>query len=343
MDRSPLISIIVVNWNGRAFLQECLDSLLAQTYPRREVVVVDNASTDGSVAWLKSQYGTRITVIENSHNDGFGTGMNIGFQAATGDFFAILNNDAVAAPRWLEELLTGMFVDPAVGMCACKVLFAHDPRLINSAGNFLYPDGVSARRGFQELDTGQYDRVEETLFPDGSAALYRKAMLDEIGGFDEQFFVYSEDTELGLRGWLMGWRCLYIPTAVVYHAHSGTMSRFSPKKALLVERNRLWVAVKLFPLPMLLLNPVFTLNRFFWNVYSVVSGRGSAGRFCAQYSKTSLVLILLKASVAGVRGLPAMIRKRRRLKANARMDDREFIRLVRRFRVTAKEIALRDR
>jgi len=343
MDRQALISVIVVNWNGRQFLKPCLDSLLAQTYPYREMIVVDNGSTDGSVQLLKAAYGERITIIEQDRNYGFAKAVNRGIQAARGACIALLNNDAIASPQWLAELVGGFLGDPMVGMCACKVLFCLETQRINSAGNLLYPDGISARRGFGELDTGQYERVEETLFPDGSAALYRRAMLDDVGAFDEQFFLYSEDTDLGLRGRLFGWTCLYVPTAAVYHVHSGTVNQLLTQKAFFVERNHCWLAVKLFPLPLLVLSPLFTLIRFVWNVRSVVSQKGSAGRFSAQYSKWTLVLILAKAYLAAFRGLPAMVKKRRAIRRTKRLSDWEFIRLVYRFRVSAKELTLRDR
>ncbi len=343
MQHEALVSVIVVNWNGLHFLKACLDSLLTQTYARREVIVVDNGSTDGSFEFLRSEYAGQIALIKNDRNDGYGRGANLGIDAAHGEFIALLNNDAVASPHWLAELIKGMSSEETIGMCACKVLFLQDQQRINSAGNLLYPDGISARRGFGELDTGQYDRLEDTLFPDGSAAFYRKVMLDEIGWFDEDFFIYSEDADLGLRGWFFGWRCVYVPTAVVYHVHSGTMSYFLPRKAMLVERNRLWLAIKLFPLPLLLVSPWFTLTRFFWNAYSVLVSRGSAGHFSANYSKTKLLLILLRAYGSGIRGLPSIIRKRRAIRRRKRMSDGNFIQLIRRFSVSAREIALRDR
>jgi GT2 family glycosyltransferase len=339
----PLISVIVLNWNGRHFLKSCLDSLLVQTHGHREIIVVDNGSTDGSVEFLKACYGSQIVLIKNGRNEGFAKGVNIGVNASRGQYIALLNNDAVADKRWLEELMKGVSQGETVGMCASKILLLSDRQVIDKVGHLLYPDGLNAGRGLGERDRGQYDRMEEVLFPDGSAALYRKAMLDEIGLFDEQFFAYGDDADLGLRGRLFKWTCMYVPTAVVYHVHSGTLGRLSPLKALLVERNRFWLALKLLPLPLLFLSPFFTVARFFWHAYGAFAGQGTAGRFAAQHSKSRLLLILIRAYLSGLTGVPAIIKKRREIRRRKRMTDEEFLMLLHRFRISAKELALRDR
>ena len=338
-----LVSVIVPNWNGRHFLQPCLDSLLAQTMTRHEMIVVDNGSTDGSVELLRTHYAGKIVLIENDRNLGFAKGVNMGIAVAQGDLIALLNNDAIATPRWLEELMRGLAYADRVGMCAPKVLFAHDRTVIDNVGHLLYPDGMNVCRGRGEVDAGQYNAIEETLFPDGSAALYRKAMLDEIGGFDEQFFAFGEDAELGLRGRLSGWTCCYIPTAVVYHIRGGTMNRWSPTKAFLFERNRFWIVVKLFPLPWLIISPLFTIIRWFWQAYSVFAAKGAAGRFARQHSKGKLFFILVKAYASGLYGLPRMLRKRWDVRRRKQLTDREFLALLWRFRANARDVALRDR
>ncbi len=230
-----------------------------------------------------------------------------------------------------------------VGVCACKILFLRHPRVIDKAGHLLYGDGLNAGRGFEEEDRGQYDAVEEVPLADGAASLYRKAMLDEIGLFDEQFFMYGEDAELGLRARLYGWRCIYRPSAVVYHVHSGTIGQFMPLKAMYVERNRFWLAVKLFPLPVLLATPFLTLIRFFWHAYGAMTGKGSAGSFVAKHSRMALLRTLVKAYASAVRGLPRIIRKRLEIRRKKTMTDWEFIKFMWRFRVSARELALRNR
>ncbi len=140
-----------------------------------------------------------MNLIRNPDNRGFCAANNQGFAASDSEFVALLNNDAEAEPDWLEKLASAFDGRPDVGMAASKILVYEDPRRIDKAGHLIYPDGQNRGRGSGELDEGQYDRVEEILWPDGCAAMYRRAMLDEIGGFDEDFFAYADDAELGLR------------------------------------------------------------------------------------------------------------------------------------------------
>src|SRR4029077_18651180 len=149
-----------------------------------------------------------------------------------------------------------------------------EPRRIDKAGHLIYPDGQNRGRGSGELDAGQYDRIEEVLWPDGCAAMYRREMLDKIGGFDEDFFAYADDAELGLRARIAGWRCLYMPKAVVYHHHGSTLGRFAPERLFLIERNRIWLAAKLFPWRVLVLNPIYFLLRVAAGAYAAATRGG---------------------------------------------------------------------
>ncbi|MBM3790836.1 MAG: glycosyltransferase family 2 protein, partial [Acidobacteria bacterium] len=246
----PLVSIVVPNWNGRDYIEECLQSVQGQTYPRIELIVVDNGSTDGSRELLRQEVSAMpgMKLVELPVNRGFAGGVNAGIRAASGEFVALLNNDAVAAPEWLARLVAHMR-SPSVGMAASKILFYDRRTVIDKAGHLFYPDGLNRGRGAGEADAGQYDEAGEILFPDGCAALYRSSTLEEAGLFDEQFFAYGDDADLGLRARWLGWECVYVPGAEVYHRHSSSLGKYSLEKAYLVERNRLWVAVKLLPWP----------------------------------------------------------------------------------------------
>jgi GT2 family glycosyltransferase len=191
-------------------------------------------------------------------------------------------------------------------MCASKILFHGDRTRIDKAGHLMYPDGLNHGRGSGQPDRGQFENREEVLFPDGAAALYRREMLDVTGAFDEQFFAYGDDADLGLRGRLAGWNCLYIPTAVVYHVHSATAGEFSPMKAFLIERNRIWVAVKTFPPSLLLLSPIFTILRFAYHAYGSLLHVGSSGQFALQCSRSQLALMIVKAYWSGLKHMPQM-------------------------------------
>ena len=248
-------------------LLACLDSLAVQTFSDFEVVVVDNGSTDGSVEYLSSLAFRRpLRLIENSENRGFCAANNQGFAAAEGEFFALLNNDAEADPGWLQAMYDAISLKPAVGesdvgMIASKVLVWENPATIDKCGHLIYPDGQNRGRGAGQTDRGQFDRMEEALWPDGCACLYRRAMLDEVGGFDEQFFAYADDAELGLRARIAGWNCLYAPGAVVRHHRGATLGLNSARRLTLIERNRVLLVAKLFPWNLLWLNGAYHLAR----------------------------------------------------------------------------------
>lgn len=339
----PLVSVIIVNWNGRQYLTACVSSVLKQTYPHLEALVVDNGSTDGSLALLAAEFDQRIMVLPQTKNHGFAEGVNIGIRSAHGRYIALLNNDAIADARWIAAMMQALEAYPQAGMCACKILFHHAPTVIDKVGHLMYPDGLNAGRGLGETDRGQYDKVEEVLFPDGCAALYRREVFAEAGLFDAQFFAYGDDADLGLRARWLGWKCVYTPDAVVYHVHSATLGQYSPYKAFLVERNRVWLAVKVFPLRILLMSPIYTLQRFIWQAYAALSGAGSAGQFVQSHSRTALLGILFKAYASALRGLPAILKKRRAVLRNRKLSNRDFIELLLRHRASARDLAMRER
>jgi len=333
------VSVLIVNWNGRSLLEACLTSLARQTLPPHETIVVDNGSADDSVAYLRSCRlpGLKTRFLER--NTGFSGGNNAGLPLATGDIVALLNNDAEVDPRWIESAIAE-FDDPAVGMVACKIVRAERPDQIDKVGHLIYPDGLNRGRGTGQLDRGQFDRREEALWPDGCAAFYRKAMLDEIGFFDEDYFLYGEDAELGMRARWAGWRCVFQPASLVKHRHSASLGKFDPRKAFYIERNRLWTLFKTFPVAMILASPWFTCLRYALNLISMVTGRGSAAGFRRERSAATLAAALIRATWAGFAGAPRMWAKRRRLKR--RLSAAEMRRLLAAHRISAREIAFQD-
>jgi GT2 family glycosyltransferase len=338
----PLVSVIVVNWNGREYLGECLDSLCRQTFPDFEVIVVDNGSTDGSVEYLESQFPGFARILRNAENRGFSGGNNQGIKAARGRYIALLNNDAQADRDWLKALMQAMQADHRLGMLASKIYLQGKPRIIDNVGHLIFRDGLNRGRGRLEEDHGQFNEKEEVLFPSGCAALYRREMLEEIGLFDEDFFAYGDDTDIGLKGRLAGWKCLYIPQAVVYHRYSRSSGSYSPLKAFYVERNRVWIAVKYFPLPLLLQSPFYTCWRFLLQGYGALTGRGAAGKFGQEYSRWQLLRILVKAYISAIQGLPKMWKKRKEMKSLTRVDKEEILSWFERFGISAREISLKE-
>lgn len=338
---APLVSVVVVNRNRAELLADCLRSLLDQSYPKLEIWVIDNGSEDKSLQVLDSFAEPRLQWISLQENQGFAGGNNLAFQKVRGEFVALLNNDAVADPGWIAALMKAIASSPSVGMCASKILFA-DTRIIDKVGHLIYPDGQNRGRGTGEEDRGQYDSQQEALFPDGCAALYRRRLLEETGGFDADFFAYADDADLGLRARWMGWECLYVPSALVYHRHSSTSGRFSPQKIYWVERNRYWLAVKNLPLTWLLASPWLTVWRWGFNVWAALSGKGAAGSFRRETSLGTLTLTILRGFWDGVLGTGRMWRKRRQLRGRRRLSDRQFKQLLRRFSISARELALRE-
>jgi GT2 family glycosyltransferase len=314
---------------------------LHQTYPHVEIVVVDNASTDESLSIARSAVGkSPIRVVPLAENRGFAGGCNAGVKHARGELIAFLNNDAVAESSWLEALVEGMTSND-VGMCASKILTFED-KVIDKAGHVMYPDGQNRGRGTGEFDRGQYDSPGETFFPDGCAAMYRRRLMEEVEGFDEDFFAYADDADLGVRGRWLGWKCAYVPNAVVHHRHSATLGSYSVQKIYWVERNRLWLAWKNFPVVLLLAGPLFTFNRWLWNLIAALGGRGAAGRFRHHHSLWVLTKTIVKAHVDGLTQLGSLLKKRRRIRRSRRISDTDFLRLLWRFRVSARVLAFRD-
>jgi GT2 family glycosyltransferase len=337
----PLVSVVIVNLNGGAYLRECLESVFAQTHPRLEVILVDNGSTDGSAEEARAAWGERLRFAGNAANLGFARGNNQGFALARGEWLFCLNNDAVLDPGALAALAAFARDRPEAGMLACRVVRYEEPHFFDSAGLLLYPDGVCRSRGWEEKDLGQYDRPEEVLAPHGCAAAYRRRMLDEIGLFDETYFAYLEDLDLGMRGQLAGWRCWYVPGARVRHRKSSTAGNYSKFKAYHVERNRIWNAVKLLPRFILLVSPLFTLNRYLLQGYAAATHQGLSSEFVKEYSYPQLAWLLLRAYAAALRRLPEMLAKRRAIDRTRRISTREWYGLISRYKLDAIELALK--
>lgn len=318
-----------------ARLAECLESLGRQTRRDFEVLIVDN-SGEGLVRRRGAAAGARI--LENSRNEGYGAAVNRGVRTSQAAYIATLNDDTVAHPRWLEALICALDRRPDAGMCASQVRFYGEPQL-DSAGMLVCRDGSSKQRGHGRPPE-DFPAAEEVLFPSGSAALYRRTMLEMIGGFDGEFFLYCEDTDLGLRARWAGWKCLYVPEAVVEHHYSHSAGAASGLKAFYVERNRLFVLAKNFPLRMLLAAPFVTVARYLWHAWYLLEGRGSAARFRAEgQAGIKMIGYVLRAHLALLRHGPRLWRQRRAIRKQARVTPRVFRRLVRSHSITARRIA----
>jgi GT2 family glycosyltransferase len=337
----PLVSVIIVNYNRAALLEACLRSLVQPQGVPFEAVVVDNGSSDGSVETVEAFAAAApfpVRLLRNAENLGFCAANNQGIRASAAPFVALLNNDAEAEPDWLAQLHSA-FEDPRVGMAASKILVYEDPRIIDKAGHLIWLDGQNRGRGTGERDCGQYEQMEDVLWPDGCACMYRRAMLDDIGLFDEDLFAYGDDAELGLRARIAGWRCLYVPKAVVRHHRGSTLGVLSPRRLELIERNRVLLAAKHFPPDLLLLNPLFFALRIGAGAWAALRGRGEAGRIPGLGGKVRAFLAVLRGDLEALMMLPRTWRKRRALKPLRRLGDAEVRRLLWQHRIRLGELS----
>ena len=220
-----LVSIVIVNYNAREYIRECLDSLINCNYKNIEIIVVDHGSVDGSLELLHSlgKSDTRLKIIENNNNIGLSIGRNQGFRASRGKYVAFLDNDTVVDRFWLDKSIPLFEGDPVLGACQCKLLIRSEEGYLDCVGEYLGSLGflVHAVNSGSEVDRGQFDNIKEILSPKGAGMVLRRAVLEKIGGFDEDYFIYLDETDTCWRIWLQGYKIIFIPGSIIYH-RSGT-------------------------------------------------------------------------------------------------------------------------
>jgi GT2 family glycosyltransferase len=270
------ICALVVNFNGERLLDPCLTSIeacLAEHRARARVVVVDNGSTDGSLAMLRRR-GSAIEIVERNRNDGFGAGVNAGVASCDEEWLLLVNNDMTLEPRALERMLDAVTDDPRIGSVGPQIRFSADERVINSAGMELDVLGIARDRlvGRPVEEGGAETR--EVFGVSAGAALYRRAMLADIGGFDASFFLYLEDVDVAWRARARGWKALYVPDAVAIHRHSATARHGSASKHFYVGRNRVRMLAKNATRAQLLRHgPRMVLHDLLHSGYAAMAGR----------------------------------------------------------------------
>jgi len=311
--QNPAVSVIILTWNGRAYLKGCLESLAGQTFRDFETILVDNGSRDGTADYVRSEFPW-VRLLELPENVGFAEGNNRGLALARGASIVTLNNDTVADPRFLEHLVEAAELRPDAGMVAALLVNFHTPGRIDAAGIAPGFDGLGYCLGHGEPVGTPWDEQREVFGPSGGAALYRRKMIDEVGFFDSDFFAYSEDFDLAWRGRLAGWRCVTAPRAVVRHVHSATSGIGSSFTIYHIHRNKWYVLLmdwpvcllaRCFPLILAIDMAAFAL--------AVFKGRGSAA---------------LRARLAVCGKLPGLLEKRRErvVKRRAEAPERYFVR-----------------
>jgi len=338
---TPEISIIVVSWNGENVILNCLESLLAQSFSGFEIIVIDNGSRDRTREKIRSLSDPRIILRENRENLGFAAANNLGLDRARGRYLALFNQDARADRHWLSELLRLAESNPRAGMIASKVLRPGVPPTLDSAGLVIYPDGLNRTRGGGEPDSGQYDQIEEVFAPSGSAAFYRREMLARTGFFDPTCFLYGEDIDLGFRGRLQGWTCLYQPRASVFHPDPARPALDPRRKIYFVERNRIRLALKYLPFSALVSGFFYsTPKRYLFQGLSYRNGRGPAGAFRRQGGNFfDLVRLTLRAHFSIIPDIPSLLSERIRWKRERRVSPQEILSWFRKFGISARRIS----
>jgi GT2 family glycosyltransferase len=302
---SPKVSIIVVNWNGRNYLDDCLSCLSSQTYRDREIILVDNNSIDSSVSFVKDKF-VDVQILELNENRGFTGGNLAGFKVARGEFIALVNNDTRAEERWLENLVRPMIEDERVGICASKLIIDGTDK-IDSAGDGITSAGVGFKRGLWK-DKSHYIQQEPVFGACAAAALYRHKMLQEIEFLDDHFFLNDEDTDLNFRAQVCGWRCVYVPTAVVHHKVNASIGRLSDLAVYYHTRNLEFTWIKNLPTGLIL--------RFAH--HKVIQEIGAFSYLCIRHFKWRAYF---RAKRDAVRMLPLMWKERKRIQAKRRVSN----------------------
>ena len=310
----PKVTVVIVNWNGERFLDRCLSALLAQTVMPHEIILVDNASSDASIEIVRRYPSVRV--LELNENLGFARGNNVAIEAAAeSEWIALLNPDAFPDPRWLGALLVAARENAAFDVFGSKLVKAADPSVSDGAGDVYHMSGLVWRMGHGAPASSHPEQTCEIFSPCAAAALYRRSVLVKVGGFDEAFFCYVEDVDLGFRLRLAGHRCLSVPTAVVHHVGSGmTGGQHSDFAVYHGHRNLVWTYVKDMPgVLFYLLLPLHIVMNLVALLVFVLRGQGR---------------VIFLAKWDAIKGLPKMWRKRQLVQSTCTITVREIWRLM---------------
>lgn len=291
---TPLVSTIIVSWNGRQHLPACLAAVAAQAGVDAETILVDNGSTDGTAEFVRANYPW-VRLVALPENRGFAGGNNAGVLEARGRYVAFLNNDTVAANDWLKQLLAGLDGAGGFSVATSRIVYMHDPSILDSAGDGMLRWGGAFKR-LHGAPASSASQSMEVFGACGAAFLMPKALFDELGGFDESFFVSHEDVDLSYRARLKGHRCLYVAGAVVHHHGSATLGRVSPFAVFHGQRNLEWVYLKNTPAGLLLRTFPGHL------VYTAAAA--------VHFARLGLLGAFLRAKLSALAGIPAVLRSR---------------------------------
>ena len=317
MQSSPLISVIIVVWNSKAYLATCLSKLGIQTFQDFEIILIDNGSDDGALDNLEESYPSlHLKTKRLDTNHGFAVANNIGARLARGQWLALLNADAFPEPDWLENLLKTVKDHPDFSCFSSRQIQVKNPGYLDGTGDAYHVSGVAWRRNIDDPSNQFGDKLEEIFSPCAAAALYWRDAYLEVGGFDEDFFSYFEDVDLGFRLRLSGYRALYVPDAVVYHVGSATLGMNSDFSLYYSHRNLVWTFFKNMPTNLFVRYfPAHIIVNLSYLLVYVISGRGK---------------VLWKAKWDAICGLPSILKKRKNIQQTRRVTNNELVRSMER-------------
>jgi len=310
----PEMSVIVLNWNGKHFLETCLTSLRRQTFRDFETILVDNGSTDGSTEYVRVQF-PEVRLIELRENRGFTGGNIAGWETvrkgAPEGLIVLLNNDTEAHPQWLESFHKASRAYPKAGTLASKMMMFDDRRRIENCGFAMSTIGFAIDLGRGELDSPAWSRQRQVFGACAGAAAYRRSMLEDINFLDNDFFMTSEDVDLSFRAQLRGYECWMIPEAIVYHHYRGAMAKFPARQAFFSQRNSEFVYLKNMPTALMLSRlPMRFIYELGATAYSFKVGSGA---------------VFLKAKADALRQLPRVLRKRKQIQRSRIVTNRQLL------------------
>jgi GT2 family glycosyltransferase len=308
--KNPLISILVLNYNGKHLLKPCLESIFEQSFMDYELVVVDNNSNDGSATYIRENF-TKAKLVENSENFGFAKGNNMGIKACIGEWIFFLNNDVVLEKNCLEFLAKHIEnKKPEQLVFIPLMLKADSPELVDSAGDMLYPWGYAYKYDKVPANKFEFLECKEIALACCGAAVFNKELLEKLSGFDEDFFLYYEDVDLSLRARHSGAKIWQIPQAKVFHKGSATVGKKAPLRLYYIERNRFFAKLKNFPLPTLI---KYAPVSFICSVFSFIL-----------WTKRGFLRTWIKSRLDMLKGMPKMLKKRKKIFAESKISTEEF-------------------
>lgn len=304
---APFFSVIIPNYNGMRFLPTLLAALQQQTFGDVELILVDDASTDNSVAFTEEHY-PEVRILVNRQNLGFVRSCNLAVDAARGRMVVLLNNDTEPEPTWLAELAKAICANPQAAIVASKMLLFNERTKLHTTGDLLGHDGIPHNRGVWEEDRGQYDDHQQIFCGSGGGSAFRRDVWQALGGFDEDFWMYIEDVDFGFRAQLIGWQAVFAPAARIYHHLSATGG--DTLASYYVGRNTIWMIAKNMPTELLRQHlPAILGAQLQIAVDALRNIRGTAAR------------ARLLGQLAGLLGLPRQLRKRQIIQRRRCLDD----------------------